>query len=68
MFYYIVKTNSYTVAKHFLINKGHSSIYIIQSLKIPNRIRQLSLPTSPTDPLVGIVGEHFNNLQIINLI
>ena len=67
MFYYIVMTNSYC-CKTFLINKGHSSICIIQSIKIPNRIRQLSLPTSPTDPLVGIVGENFNNLQIINLI
>ena len=54
--------------KTFLINKGHSSIYVIQSIKIPNRIRQLSLPTSPTDPLVGMVGQYFNNLQIINLI
>ena len=54
--------------KTFLINKGHSSIYVRQSIKIPNRIRQLSLPTSPTDPLVGMVGQYFNNLQIINLI
>ena len=53
--------------KAFLINKRHSSIFVIQFIKIPNRIRQLSLPTSPTDPLVGMVGEYFNNLQI-NLI